>query len=70
MVIEPLPAVWMGVCAKYKGFQLSSLYIEKQHTLISGATFGKLILYHSGLNTMQVLDDKQSMQHTASAQSL
>lgn len=66
MVIEPLPAAWMGACAKCKGFQLCSLYIEKQHTLISGATFGKLISYHSGVNTMNVLDDAQSMQHTSS----
>lgn len=69
MVIEALPAAWMGACVKCKGFQLCSLCIEKQHTLISGATFGKLISYHSGANTVKVLDDEQSMQRAPSAQS-
>lgn len=62
MVIEPLPAAWMGACAKCNGFQLGSLYIEKQHTLISGATFRKLILYHSGVYTVNVRDDEPSRQ--------
>lgn len=69
MVIEPLPAAWTGACAKRKGFQLSSQYIGKQHTLISRATFGKLISYHSGVNTVKVLDDEQRMQHKPPAQS-